>query len=202
MATKPDSMIEEQVVATDGAKTSDKASPDASTAESNESAEESAALDVVPTVEELLELAMRDLAALEDRFLRQAADFQNFRKRALEERAFSVEIGKSQVALPIVDVLDDLRRSVEASEPASPVPTDALRDGVKLVYEKFAAELAKLGISPMEVVGQQFDENRHEAMMQQPAAEGVEPGTVVAEIQKGYMIGERVLRHARVVVAS
>ena len=163
------------------------------------------------TVEEELEKVKRDLAALEDRFLRQAADFQNFRKRAFEERAYSVEIGKSQVALPVVDVLDDLRRSLEASdsvdssdqtEEAEANSVVALGEGVRLVYEKLESELAKLRVTPMDVVGQPFDENRHDAMMQQPAPDGTDPGTVLAEIQKGYMIGDKVLRHARVVVSA
>lgn len=148
----------------------------------------------------------KELDQLQDRFLRQAADFQNFRKRAVDERAFSVEIGRSQVALPVVDVLDDLRRSLEAFAKTSEVPDEvsgeALRDGVVLVYDKLEAELEKLGIKAMDVVGQPFDEELHDAMMQQPAPEGTAPGTVLAEVQKGYMIGDRVLRHARVVVAT
>jgi molecular chaperone GrpE len=157
---------------------------------------------------EELEKAKIELAQLGDRFLRQAADFQNFRKRAIEERAISVEIGRSQVALPTVDVLDDLRRSLEAAEKAaeddenSDSSVDALLNGVRLVYGKLEAELAKLGIKAMEVVDQPFNEAYHDAMMQQPAPEGVEPGTILAEVQKGYLIGDRVLRHAQVVVAT
>jgi molecular chaperone GrpE len=148
---------------------------------------------------------------MKDHFLRQAADFQNFRKRAIEERAYSVEIGRSQVALPMVDVLDDLRRSLGASESvdssdqtaaAEANSVVALGEGVRLVFEKLEFELAKLRVTPMDVVGQPFDENRHDALMQQPAPDGTEPGTVLAEIQKGYLIGDKVLRHARVVVAS
>lgn len=156
-------------------------------------------------VDETLEQARRELANLEDRFLRQAADFQNFRKRAIEERALSIDIGRTQVALPMIDVLDDLRRSLEAVEEADPYEPgsfEALRKGVKLVYEKFESELASVGIKSMEVVGKPFDEERHEALMQQPAPPGTKPGTILAEVQKGYMIGDRVLRHARVVVAS
>ncbi len=164
-----------------------------------------------PTVEDELEKVKKELASLEDRFLRQAAEFQNFRKRAIEERAYSVEIGRSQVALPIVGVLDDLRRSLEASDSVDSTGRTrasgansvvALEEGVRLVYEKLEFELAKLRVTPMDVVGQPFDENRHDAMMQQPAPDGTEPGTVLAEIQKGYMIGDKVLRHARVVVAA
>lgn len=172
---------------------------------SAEEVDSTGAGDAEPTPEELLEQLKGEMAVLEDRFLRQAAEFQNYRKRSIEERAFSVEIGRSQVAMPMVDVLDDLRRSVEASEQANSTEAqsdDALRSGIKMVYEKFESELARIGIKAMEVVGQPFDEHKHEAMMQQPAPEGSEPGTVIAEVQKGYMIGDKVLRHARVIVAT
>lgn len=158
-----------------------------------------------PDVDEMLAKSRRELANLEDRFLRQAADFQNFRKRAVEERALSIDIGRTQVALPMIDVLDDLRRSLKAVEEADPYERgsfEALREGVKLVYEKFESELARIGIKPMDAVGKPFDEERHEALMQQPAPPGTKPGTVLAEVQRGYMLNDRVLRHARVVVAT
>lgn len=156
------------------------------------------------TPEDALLEARLEIATLNDRILRQAAEFQNFRKRALEERLKSVEIGRRQTALPMVDVLDDLRRSIEAadSSDAEGASAEAVHAGIMLVYEKFSGEIAKLGIQPMEVVGQPFDEDRHEAMMQQPAPDGVEAGSVIAEIQKGYLMGDKVLRHARVVVAN
>jgi len=213
-------MIEEHLIDTEDRKTQGEATtkivPEAAAEPTAVAAVEPASEVTVeptpePTVEEKLEAVKQDLATLEDRFLRQAADFQNFRKRAFEERAYSVEIGRSQIALPIVDVLDDLRRSIEASDTVGSSDkseaddansVEALREGVRLVYEKLASELEKLRITPMDVVGRPFDEHRHDAMMQQPAPKGTEPGTVIAEIQKGYMIGEKVLRHACVVVAQ
>ena len=145
-------------------------------------------------------------AVLEDRFLRQAADLQNFRRRAMEDRALSLDIGRNQIALPMLDVLDDLRRSLDAADQATEEgdakALEALHNGVRLVYEKFVAELERVGIREMNTVGEAFNEDLHEALLQQPAPEGVEPGTVVGEVQKGYTIGDRVLRHARVVVAS
>jgi len=153
-----------------------------------------------------LEVLRQEYAALEDRLLRQAADFQNFRRRAFEDRAVALEAGRNQIALPMLDVLDDLRRSLEAADSASNERDGnafgALHNGVRLVYEKFVSELDRLGIREMTVVGTRFDEELHEAILQQPAPEGVEPGTVLNEVQKGYTIGDRVLRHARVVVAS
>lgn len=178
----------------------------ASVAEEDRALEEERAEQEEPEISELDRLR-EDYAALEDRFLRQAADFQNFRRRALDERALSLDIGRNQVAMPMLDILDDLRRSLEAADTAmdeegAARAFESLQNGVKLVYEKFVTELDKLGIRPMDAVGSPFDEERHEAVLQQPAPEGTEPGTVLGEIQKGYTIGDRVLRHARVIVAS
>jgi molecular chaperone GrpE len=104
-------------------------------------------------------------------------------------------------------VLDDFRRSLDAAEQVAEqseggAAYDALKTGVDLVYQNFSDVLQKIGVEYIEAVGQPFDENLHEALMQQPAPEGTAPGTVLAEIQRGYRLGDRVLRHSRVVVAS
>jgi molecular chaperone GrpE len=109
----------------------------------------------------------------------------------------------------MLDVYDDLRRSLEAAAAAAeeaPEATaeplfDALRDGVELVYRKFGDALGALGVEEIPGVGQPFDEAVHEAVMQQPATDEAPSGTVIAELQRGYRMGDRVLRHARVVVA-
>jgi molecular chaperone GrpE len=72
---------------------------------------------------------------------------------------------------------------------------------VGLVYRKFVDALKQLGVEPIEAEGQPFDEQEHEAVLQQPAPDGVAPGTVLSEVQRGYRLGERVIRHARVIVA-
>ncbi|MBT8399014.1 MAG: nucleotide exchange factor GrpE [Rhodothermia bacterium] len=150
-----------------------------------------------------------ELRTLRDRLLRQAAEFQNFRRRVEQERKQDVKFGQSIVLQELLDVFDDLRRSVEAATDAGEEAEDqdsarheSLREGVDLVYRKFSEVLQRFGVEPIEAVGTPFDEQEHEAMMQQPAPEGTEPGTVLAEVQKGYRMGERVLRHSKVVVAS
>jgi molecular chaperone GrpE len=143
---------------------------------------------------------------LEEQLLRRAAEFQNYRRRTEAELGQAAARGRGEVALRMLDVLDDLERSLEAAEKAAEEeqggPTyEALKTGVDLVYKKFVDTLASLGVEPIGAVGQPFDENRHEALMQQPA-ENAESGTVIGEIQKGYRMGDRVLRHARVIVAQ
>lgn len=148
-----------------------------------------------------------ELDETRDRFLRQAAEFQNFRKRTAQERDTLVELGKTLVIERMLEVVDDLERSlgavVDAENQDDGVPGyRALRQGVELVYRKLVDEMARLNVEAIEAVGKPFDEHLHDAMMQQPAPEGVAPGTVLAEIQKGYRMGDRILRHSKVVVAN
>jgi molecular chaperone GrpE len=106
----------------------------------------------------------------------------------------------------MLEVLDDFERSMEAardledSEDAESA-YESLKGGVEMVFRKFQDELKSLGVEPIEAEGKPFDEQLHEAMMRQPSEEA-EPGTVLQEIQKGYTMGDRVLRHSRVVVAA
>ncbi|MEM1115001.1 MAG: nucleotide exchange factor GrpE [Bacteroidota bacterium] len=148
-----------------------------------------------------------EMQILQEKLLRQAAEYQNYRRRSEGDRLEAVRQGRRGVLLPILDVFDDLGRSVEAArraaeQDASTPATDALAEGVELVYKKFQDALVKIGVAPIEAVGKPFDENEHEAMMQQPAPDDAESGTVLAEIQPGYRLGDRVLRHARVIVAE
>ncbi len=150
-----------------------------------------------------------EVSALRERLLRQAAEFQNFRKRVAQERKSDVKFGQSLVLQQFLDVYDDLRRSIEAareadgSQDAEATPVFvALREGVELVFKKFSDELERFGVQPIEAVGNPFNEEEHEAMLQQPAPNGTAAGVVLEEIQKGYRMGDRVLRHSKVVVSA
>lgn len=144
-----------------------------------------------------------------DQWRRSAAEFQNYRRRTESEKAQMVSYGKSVVVSGLLDVVDDFERSLEATQKAeadfegqlSPI-YESLKGGVELIYQKLAGELSRLDVVPIDAKGQPFDENEHEALMQQEAPEGVEPGTVLDIVQPGYKMGDRVLRHAKVVVAS
>jgi molecular chaperone GrpE len=151
----------------------------------------------------------QEVAILKDRLLRQAAEFQNYRRRVEQERQSDVKFGQSLVLQQLLDVYDDLRRSIEAAEAAvsdenvdTASALQKLLDGVELVFKKFSDELQRFGIEPIEAVGAEFNEHEHEAMMAQPAPEGTAEGIVLAEIQKGYRMGDRVLRHSKVVVSG
>ncbi len=149
-----------------------------------------------------------ELKDTKDRLLRQVAEFQNYRRRTEQEKTMLFESGKAKVVQQMLEILDDFTRSVEAAnqiEQQEDQTKDGfaqLKEGVVLVYEKFQNEMSRLGVEPIEAKGRPFNEQEHEALMQQPAPEDTEPGTVLEEIQKGYRMGDRVLRHSRVVVAA
>lgn len=144
----------------------------------------------------------------QDQVLRKAAEFQNYKRRTEEEKATLVELGKGIVVTRFLDVLDDFDRSISAAEQVEQKESDhpgpayyALREGVELIHRKFQDELVRLGVQPIEAVGEPFDENLHEAMMQREV-DDISPGIVVEELQKGYMMGDRVIRHSKVIVSS
>jgi molecular chaperone GrpE len=152
-----------------------------------------------------LEAEVKDL---QEQLLRRAAEFQNYRRRTDAELGQSASRGREDVLTALLDVYDDLRRSLEAAERAAGqdeggTASGALYEGVGLVFKKFSDVLARFDVAPIESVGQPFDETLHDAMMQQPSPDAQTPsGTVLAEIQPGYRMGDRVLRHAQVIVAQ
>lgn len=157
--------------------------------------------------EEQIAALKEEQEELNDRLLRKAAEFQNFRRRMQREKKKLFRSGKKEVILPMLEVLDDFQRSIEAAEQLQEqedveAAYESLKSGVEMVFQKFLDELGSVGVEPIEAEGEPFDENEHEAMMQQPAPEGVEEGTVLKETRKGYRLDDQVLRHSRVIVAS
>ena len=172
-------------------------------------------MDVLSAIDELADRALEierlkeDLELSTDQLKRQAAEFQNYRRRTEQEKAQSVSLGKSIVIQRLLDVTDDFHRSLDATaqaegenEGALSPAYQSLKSGVELVYQKLMDELTKLNVEPIESVGKPFNEDEHEALMQQPAGEGEEEEMVVSEIQRGYRMGDKVLRHARVIVTT
>lgn len=142
-----------------------------------------------------------ELQIAQDQLLRKAAEFQNYRRRTEEEKRLMVDIGKGVVVERLLDVVDDFSRMLEAADSDS-APESSLRTGAGMIYQKFMDELLKLGVEPIVAEGNPFDEALHEAVLRQPAPEGTTVGTVLQEVQRGYVMNGRVLRHSRVIVAS
>ena len=146
--------------------------------------------------DEYLELAQRT-----------RADFDNYRKRATREAAVAQERGIAKLAKELLPAVDNLDRALEAAAGASTdgAPQDNgtanLVSGIKLVHEDVIAALARAGIERFSPEGERFDPQMHEAVAQMPV-EGAESGTVVEVYQRGYRLGEVVIRPARVVVAA
>ena len=139
-------------------------------------------------------------ADFRDRWLRTEADLQNFRRRAVRDREESVRMAEDRLLLESIGVLDDLERAIAAltAEQAA----EKWAQGVVLTAQHMRDALARHGVTPVPSVGQSFDPSVHEALLEVDAPEGVAPGAVVQEIQRGYRRGERALRAARVVVAK
>jgi molecular chaperone GrpE len=171
--------------------------------------EESTASEPEQKIEELtqkVEALEEERDELNDRVLRKAAEFENYRRRMDREKKRRHQAGMLEVIEPVLEVLDDFERSIDAAEELQDSQDaekayESLKGGVEMVFRKFRDTLENLGVEPIEAEGQPFDEELHEAMMRQPSDEA-DPGTVLQEIRKGYRMGDRVVRHSRVVVAS
>jgi molecular chaperone GrpE len=137
--------------------------------------------------------------ALKDQLLRKAADFDNFRKRAESEYAAVIKNANESLLLALIPTLDDFLRSLKSGKDQKDY--DAFYRGVELIYNKFSRTLENEGLVPFESVGKPFDVHYHDALLQIPR-EDVPPHTVVEEVERGFMLNDRVLRHAKVVVSS
>ena len=134
---------------------------------------------------------------VDDRLLRLAADFDNYKKRAARERAEYVALANERLLKELLPILDDLERALNAAEQHEEAQ---LEDGVRLVHRSLASLLEKQGVKEIATDGK-FDPHVHEALLAQPSEEA-EQGDVIDVIQKGYTLGDRVVRPARVIVAE
>jgi molecular chaperone GrpE len=132
----------------------------------------------------------------DDRLLRLAADFENYKKRAARERQEYVALANERLIGELLPILDDLERALSAAEQHEEAQ---LEEGVRLVHRALGALLERHGVSAIETDGK-FDPHVHEALLSQPSE--AEEGSVLDVVQKGYKLGDRVVRPARVVVAG
>ena len=147
-------------------------------------------------VDEIVEEPAAELAP-DDSYLRLAADFDNYRKRVAREHAELTARANERLVNDLLPVLDDLERALEA---AAEHEEAKLEEGVQLVHRSLASLLARQGLTEIGTEGA-FDPHVHEALLAQPA-EGAEEGSVLQVLQKGYKLGDKVLRPARVIVAE
>jgi molecular chaperone GrpE len=136
---------------------------------------------------------------LNDKVLRQMAEFDNFRKRTEKEKAQMFEQGQSNVLAKLLPVIDNFERGLAAVPEAE--KDGAFADGMNKIYKQLLKEVEDLGVTPIEAVGKEFDPNLHNAVMQVESQE-YESGIVAQELQKGYMFHDNVLRHSMVAVSQ
>lgn len=153
-----------------------------------------------PTIEDRLEEAKEALASAKDQNLRLYAEFENFRRRNAKERLelmSTANIEMMQAMLPIVDDFERALKNIEKTDENS-----AVYEGVELISNKLLDTLKNKGLKPMESsVGQAFDVEKMEAITRLPVPDKKQDGKVIDEVERGYYLGEKVLRYARVVVA-
>ena len=148
---------------------------------------------------EAAELAARQLESVKDQFVRLTAEYDNYRKRTLKEKMDLVQTGGRDVLLEMLPVRDDVQRAVDAMQKSDDL--EALRAGVTLISQKFTEALRRKGVTEIEVLDKEFDADFSEAVARFAAGDE-KKGKVIDVVQTGYMLGEKVLRFAKVVVGE
>lgn len=146
-----------------------------------------------------LDLLQKKYNQLNDQYIRLAADFDNYRKRQAQERESLLKYGAEKTVSQLLEVLDNFDRGLKAIETVE--NCEKLKECYNLAYKNFNDALIKIGLETIKAIGEEFDPNMHEAVMQTPTSEHPE-NVIIAELQKGYMLGEKVLRPTLVNVAT
>ena len=189
MSEKERDMAAEESAKTTADETAQSASSDTMTEDATSATDN---VSVEPSLEE-------QIAAWRDKYLRLQAEFDNFRKRTLKEKMELVERGCEGAWKAILPILDDMERAIAASHKSEDI--EALRQGEELVMKKFESVLQAAGITAIDCVGKPFNEDEQEAVARFAAGED-KRGLVIDCVQRGYKLGEHVLRYAKVVVGE
>ncbi len=166
----------------------------------NEETQQPVELTAEEQLQKELDEANEKIASLEDKYLRQAAEFDNYRKRTMKEKAELIKNGGERAIESILPVLDDFERAIEnmsKDEKSADVLT-----GVELIYNKFVGILKQNGLEKIEAAGEDFNTDYHEAIALVPTPDESLKGKVLDCIQTGYTLNEKVIRHAKVAVGE
>ena len=147
-----------------------------------------------------LEKAQEEIADLKDKWLRSVAEFENYRKRTLKERAELILNGGEKVITAILPILDDMERAIENG--AKTDDPEVLREGMTLIHQKFMKTLEAQGVSKIETKDADFDTDVHEAVAMVPGMGDDKKGKVIDCLQEGYKLNDQVIRHAKVAVGQ
>ena len=166
--------------------------------ESQNAEEEEPAKEETP--EDKIAALQAELEKSQKEYLFLMAEFDNYRKRTVKEKAELIKNGGEKAMLGLLPVIDDFERAIDAIDKSSDV--EGLKEGVDLIYNKFMKYLESQQVKPMESTGTDFDADIYEAVTTFPAPDESMKGKVIDTVQKGYTINEKVLRHAKVVVGQ
>lgn len=147
-----------------------------------------------------LEAAQATIEDQKDKYLRLSAEFDNYRKRTMKEKAELIKNGGEKAIAAILPILDDLERALANMQKADDVK--AMYEGIDLIHQKFLKNLNQEGLEKMNPIGEAFDTDFHEAVALVPAQEEEQKGKVLGCVQTGYKLNDKVIRHAKVVVAQ
>ena len=140
------------------------------------------------------------ISTLQDKYLRSVAEFDNYRKRTLKEKAELILNGGTNAIKAILPVLDDMERAIENGGKTD--DPQVLREGMELIYQKFQKALESLGVKPIETENADFDVDVHEAVAMVPGMGDEKKGKVIDCLQRGYKLNDKVIRHAKVAVGQ
>lgn len=166
----------------------------------DEQAENAAPMTHEEELEKELETTQETIEEQKDKYLRLSAEFDNYRKRTMKEKAELILNGGEKSLSSILPVVDDFERAIKTMETATDV--QAVKEGVELIYNKFMATLAQNGVKVIETKDQPLNTDYHEAIAVIPAPSEAQKGKILDCVQTGYTLNDKVLRHAKVVVGE
>ncbi len=165
--------------------------------------EEKEAQDIADSQKECadkVEQLEQQVAELKDKYLRQVAEFDNYRKRTLKEKSELILNGGEKVITTLLPILDDMERAAQNIEKSDDV--EALKEGLKLVFQKLQKALESQGLKKIETNNKDFDTDYHEAIAMVPAQSSEQKGKVLDCVQTGYTLNDKVIRHAKVAIGQ
>jgi molecular chaperone GrpE len=154
----------------------------------------------VDTLKKKLEDAILEKSEMHDRYLRLYSEFDNYRKRTNKDKLDLIKNASEEMIRVLLPVVDDFERALKTADKLE--GSGAMKEGVQLIYSKLTTLLKQKGLTAIESLGKPFDTDFHEAITNIPATEESQKGLVVDEIERGYLLNEKIIRYAKVIVAN
>ncbi len=142
----------------------------------------------------------KELDEQKDKYLRLYSEFENFRRRTAKEKLELVSTANEDLIVTLLPVIDDFERAKKSLEESNDIK--ALKEGFDLIHDKLVKLLLQKGLKPIEAIGKEFDAELHEGISQMPVEKKKDKGKVIDEVEKGYYLGEKVIRYSKVVIGA